>query len=158
VWVVGGALVIAVILFIWSMTGLPSINKFQSFAERYTEKLKDDLHATETTENNEKITHLMRVESVDYKKTDSAIHPLIAEAVISDGDYREFYSEYGKRETIIDQELRYTIDFIYDGKWTPIKPGFPGWQWTPRIMNCRLTPQIQLFFDIEGRKSGESNG
>ena len=38
------------------------------------------------------------------------------------------------------------------------KPGFPGWHWTPRIMNCRLAAQIKPFFNIQDRKSGESNG
>jgi hypothetical protein len=38
------------------------------------------------------------------------------------------------------------------------KPGFPGWRWTTRILNCRFPAQIESFFDVQDRKSGESNG
>ncbi len=37
-------------------------------------------------------------------------------------------------------------------------PGFARWQWTSRIVVCRLAAQIRLFFDIEDMKSGDSNG
>jgi hypothetical protein len=33
-----------------------------------------------------------------------------------------------------------------------LNPGFPGWHWTSRIMNCRLTAQIQSLFRRSGHE------
>src|SRR5271170_4624808 len=32
------------------------------------------------------------------------------------------------------------------------QPGFPGWHWTPRIITCRLTAQIQSLFRRSGHE------
>lgn len=42
-------------------------------------------------------------------------------------------------------------EMIYN-HYVVLKPGFPGWHWTPRIMKCRLTAQIQSLFRRSGHE------